>query len=108
MKRKLLLEFADTLARSRRPFYLLDCEQCVSAHAVRFAIARGSQVHKGRSTGWKEDLERIFGLTEDQAANLYSAPSIPISRFDKITRKVAVATLRHLAKTGKVEFERFM
>lgn len=98
MKRKYLLEFADWLAKSRRPFSMGDSSKCVSAQACRFAGKKSPAVFGSSST-----LVRLFDLHPDVAHSIYS-PSGELN-WDKITRGVAADMLRRLVRTGRVEFK---
>lgn len=95
MKRKLLLQFADWLAKSRHPFDIKFNHQCVSAQAMRFAEGAKGEVHGSPYT-----LERIFKM-DPPTAYLVFAPI----HAGTITRKIAADMLRRLARTGRVEYK---
>lgn len=104
MKRKALREFADYLERSRGPFTILDNQKCIAAYARKWA----KQPQQAWEAGWAI-LMYQFGLSGGVAIDLYVGQDtkrllLDDGQWKRITRKVAVATLRRLARTGKVEF----
>lgn len=105
MLRKKLLEYADWLERSRAPFNLGDPHQCISAYAMRFD--RGLAPHRfvNSNAGYLMD---IFDMPERTAIEVYSPREAFMNSIEwrTVPRKVAVAMLRSLARTGKVNWKR--
>lgn len=100
MKRKRLLEFANWLSNSRHKFYQGDSCYCVAGQAARWLAPAGkcmaAQLDANAGT-----LAHSFELTVHQAQEIYSGPY-------HANRKSAVAMLRFLAATGKVNWPRAM
>lgn len=106
MKRKLLRDFADWLEKSRRPFNLGDPGRCIAPAVRRFLERKhpgiAAKVVQHGYTGTLR-LSKVFDMTYDQAREVY-APQC-VEDYDKVTRKVAAATLRRLANTGRVVYK---
>lgn len=100
MKRKKLTEFANFLANTRHEFHQGHTCHCVAGHAARWLLPKG-QRHP--VDGVPATLVRAFGLTLVQAHEIYGGPSWLNGKWGQ---KVAVAMLRYLVKTGRVEWAR--
>lgn len=98
MKRKKLLDFANWLANSRRKFDMNHACDCIAGQAEHWLRPRGS---RGAVDGVPETLRRAFDINPHQAEQVYAGPG-----FGQAGRRVAVALLRFLAATGKVDWER--
>lgn len=102
MKRTLLTRFADWLERSRHPFDLYDASRCMSAQAQRF-FAKEEGRKLDYVYGDAQILSNRFDIRYDVAHDIFSGLGAT-SDSKKITRALAVRMLRHLARTGKVNW----
>lgn len=98
MRRKALLEFADRLERSRRPFDMTNGCRCITAYAAAFDDALAA-VHPVAYFAKK------FDVSHKIACSINSGVGLTWDDVARITRKQAAATLRRLARTGKVKFD---
>lgn len=102
MKRKALLEFADKLAHSRRPFDMQNAQQCVTAYAVLLMDGPPGGVVRESITYFAEK----FGVSHDIAHDINGGNGLSWDEMEWVTRKQAVAMLRRLARTGEVKFDK--
>lgn len=96
MKRKLLIEFANWLATTRHKYDQGAACDCVAGQAARFFGGKyGKRTDAGIDT-----LEKAFKLNFAQADSIYGGG------LSDAKRRTAVEMLRHLVKTGKVDWDR--
>lgn len=107
LRRKLLTEFIEWFAKSRRPYDQRDCEKCIAAQAGYWLRClersrHGTLLERSRHRAgdiWL--LMERFGIPSDAACNIYSS-----AWANGATRKAAVELLRHYLKTGAVDWPR--
>lgn len=102
MKRKKLLQFADWLEKSRRPFDITSTCRCVAYQAGVFT---GDTMYGGSHPSRPADLVHIFNMSYYNAAVIYSG--FNWGRARSITRKVAANMIRKLARTGHADWGKY-
>lgn len=102
MKRKKLLQFADWLEKSRRPFDIASTCRCVAYHA---GVFDGDTMYGGCRPSRHIDLVHIFDMSHHNAEVVYSG--FNWGRARSITRKVAANMIRKLARTGSADWGKY-
>lgn len=95
MKRKKLTEFINWFANSRRKYTQSSNCECIAAQVKHWIDPKSPH----NADVW--DLQHAFDLTMTQATGVFSARWTHMA-----TRAAAVEMLRHLVRTGNVDWER--
>lgn len=98
MDRAKLRKFARYLESNHQRFDMSIPCNCLAGHARRF-LRRRDEVHD------EVVLTEGFGLNAEQAMDLWLGHEV---QWEKVTRSIAARTLRHLARTGRVNFKQFL
>lgn len=106
MRRKALLQFANKLAHSRRPFNLRSSEQCITAYAAYVDSPR-DPVEWGSTAAYAVSrFAEKFKVPFETARRINIGDGLTWDEMAFVTRKMAAAMLRRLARTGKVEYDK--
>lgn len=99
--RKKLQEFINYFGHTRRPYDQTDSCGCLAAHAKHWFQAGGRRAPMYHA--YPSDLMRAFGVSDLEAHAMYRATPLG---YLKTTKADALAMLRWLLKTGKVDWDR--